>query len=201
MNEEISMRTESGYLISSNKERCSILIRDSDLSANDMIDIFISLHLVLEVSLNAFFRNLSLLSIKKDVDTFEIIKNVDSVNFIDKTIMFIYNSKFNFTSEEELREATRYHSIIGNLKDFSAMRNQLLHGHAISTVFDGRTNRHSRLKQNINLENLKRHILNFQFIFEGMRFYLDKLDSPLTASGKENFKETYLNDTFLPRLR
>jgi len=201
MNEEISMRTESGYLISSNKERCSILIRDSDLSANDMIDIFISLHLVLEVSLNAFFRNLSLLSIKKDVDTFEIIKNVDSVNFIDKTIMFIYNSKFNFTSEEELREATRYHSIIGNLKNFSAMRNQLLHGHSISTVFDGRANRHSRLKQDINLENLKNHVAKFRFIFEGMRFYLDKLDSSLTVSGKKDFKGAYLSDDFLPILR
>ncbi|MCK9345169.1 MAG: hypothetical protein M0P64_03585 [Candidatus Pacebacteria bacterium] len=201
MNEEILARTESLYLINSNKEKCAELIRESDLSAEDMIDIFISLHIVLEVGLNAFFRNLSLLSIKKDVDTFEIIRNVDSVNFIDKTIMFIYNSKFDFLSEEDLHRATAYHSIIGHLKHFSAMRNRLLHGHSISTIFDGERNRHSGLKEDINLENLKRQILKFSFIFEGMKFYLDKLDSPLTESGKESFKAEYLSDEFLPILR
>ena len=194
----VSARKESGYLIVSNKEKCANLIRESELSEKDIIDIFISLHIVLEVSLNTLFRHLALMSIKKDIDEFEVIKNIDNISFIDKTILFIYNSKFEFG--DKIVEATKYHSIIGTLRDFSALRNQLLHGHSISTIFDGQSNRHSTLKKSITLENLDAQIKKFKFILEGMRFYLDYLDSPISSDQRNAFKDSFLSDNFLPHL-
>jgi len=154
LKDSLSIRKESSYLIISNKKKCAKLIIQSDLNENDIIDIFISLHVVLEVGLNALFRHLSLMSIKKDVDEFEIIENIDGINFIDKTILFIYNSKFEFG--DNVADASKYHSIIGTIKNFAAMRNKLLHGHSISTIFDGERNKHSGLKKNIQ----KRTFLN-----------------------------------------
>ncbi len=198
LKDSLSIRKESGYLIISNKEKCAKLISQSDLDEKDIIDIFISLHIVLEVSLNTLFRHLSLMSMKKDVDKFEIMENIDNINFIDKTILFIYNSKFEFG--DEIADANKYHSIIGTMRDFAAIRNKLLHGHSISTIFDGERNRYSGLKKNITLENLEEQIKKFRFILEGMRFYLDHLDSLLTQDGKDNFKQTYLSHDFLPPL-
>lgn len=193
--DSVKARTESEYLISSNKEKCKQLLGKSSLGEGDIIDVLVSLHIILEVSLNTLFRHLSLMGIKKDVDEFEIIKNIDAINFIDKMVLFIYNSKFNF--DTKLAEASRYHSIIGTLKNFAGLRNQLLHGHSISSVFSGGKSRQSPLKKNISPESLESQIEKFKFILGGMRFYLDCLDSSLTPSGKESFKKAYLNDDFL----
>jgi len=192
------VRSESGYLISSNKQKSAELILHSDLDENNIIDILISLHIILEASLSAFYRNIVLMSPKKELGEFEVMKNVDRISFIDKTITFIYFSKFNF--EDKLDEAKRYHSVIAALKDFSAIRNKLFHGHSISTIFDGEKNHHSELKGKITLEMLMEQIKKFKFILEGMRFYFDCLQSSITESGKESFKKEYLSDDFLPHL-
>lgn len=198
MEERISMFKESQHLIITNKEKCSFLAGESELNFNNIIDCLISLHIVLEVSLNSLFRNLSLLSMKKSIDQFKIIENIDNINFIDKTILFIYNSKFNFNGK--LDKATEYHKIIGTMKDFSNIRNKLLHGHSISTIYEQEEKSDSSLKKNISLEYLGEQIKKFRIIMEGMRFYLDCLDSNLTEQGKEDLKKEFLNDDFLPHL-
>ena len=198
VNDSWKARTESGYLVSSNKTKCIDLISHSDLDENNIIDILISLHIILEAGLNAFYRNMVLMSLKKELGEFEVMANVDRVSFIDKTVAFIYFSKFDF--EGKLDEAKKYHSIISALKDFSAIRNKLFHGHSISTIFDGEKNRHSELKGKITLEMLIEQMRKFRFILEGMRFYFDRLQSSMTSSGKESFKKEYLSDEFLPHL-
>lgn len=197
LTDSVRLRIESEYLIISNKKKCKqlLVLGKSDLGEEGIIDVLVSLHIILEVSLNTLFRHLLLMGIKKDVDEFEIIKNIDAINFIDKTVLFIYNSKFNF--EEKLAEASRYHSIIGKLKNFAELRNKLLHGHSISFVFPEGESGQSLLKKKINPESLTDQIEKFKFILEGMRFYLDCLDSSLTQDGKERFKRAYLNDDFL----
>lgn len=193
------MRKESDYLIISNKKKISNLISYSELDENDIIDVLISLHLVLEVGLNTLFRHISLMSIKKRANRFEIIRNLDNISFIDKTVLFIYDSKFNF--DGKMDKANKYHDIIGKLKEFSGVRNKLIHGHSISTIFDGEKNIKSPLKKELSLEKLGEQIKRFTFILEGMSFYLDCLDSPITESGKSDFKKEYLNRDFLPILR
>jgi len=193
--DSVSARTESWHLITSNKKRCTQILQKDTLTEEDIIDLLIALHVVLEVSLNSLFRNLSLMGIKKGIDEFEIAKNIDEINFIHKTTLFIYNAKFDFNGK--LDEATRYHSIIGKLKDFAAPRNKLLHGHTISTVFAAGSQRHSSLRMNVTRSSLNNQIQKFREILEGVRFYLDCLDSSLTQSGKESFKREYLDDSFL----
>jgi len=196
---DISTRLESGYLIVSNKKKCSELINSPELNDNNIVDILISLHIVLEVSLNTLYRHLIASAIKKQIDKFEIIKNIDKINFIDKTVMFIYNSKFNFGSD--LEKANKFHSIIGKMRSFSEARNKLLHGHSISTISEGSQKRHSEVKKMLNPKFLNEQIIKFCSIMEGMRFYLDCLNSELTPSGKEQYKKSFLDDSFLPILR
>ncbi len=198
----IIAKTESTHLLNSNKEKCKQLISFSKLGDNDIIDTLISLHLVLEVGLNHFYRHLSLLSIKKDISHQEVIKNIDNISFIDKTVLFIYNSKFNFDSPEKLIKAAECHKIINRLRDFAGVRNKLLHGHSISTIYygEGRKER-SSLKEKINLKFLNQQIKTFRLIMEGLRFYLDCLESSLTEQGKKDFKESFLDDSFIPSAR
>lgn len=197
----VKLRSESVYLIIANKKKCAEILDKSDLSDDDIIDVFISLHLILEVSLNALFRQLSLRFIntmriiKKGIDELEMIENIDNIDFITKTTLFIYNSKFNF--DNKLPEAAKYHSIIGTLKKFSEMRNRLLHGHSISTIIEDGTSRDSKLKKNLTKKYLEEQIVKFKFIMEGIRFYLDCLDSSLSPEGKESYKNEFLSDDFL----
>jgi len=195
--EEINIQNESEYLITSNKEKSVQLLGASDLNFNDIIDILISLHMVLEISLNALYRHLSLLSIKKNIGEIQIRENIDNIDFINKTILFIYNSNFNFNGK--LTKAKEYHKIINTIKDFSGIRNKLIHGHSIVRIQDGDGARFdSALRRDINLKFLGKQIKKFRFILKGMCFYLDCLDSNLTEQDKNNLKQRYLDDRFLP---
>lgn len=195
---QISSKLESGYLILSNRKKCFDLIEKSELEDNDIADILISLHIVLEVSLNTLYRHLIGSVIKKEVNKLEVMENIDNINFIDKTVLFIYNSKFKF---KDISKATEYHKIIGTLRKFSEARNKLLHGHSISTVFEGESKKLSKTKKMLNPQFLKEQIKRFCFIMEGMKFYIDCLDSELTEKGKEQYKKSYLDDSFIPILR
>lgn len=197
--ENISMRTKSDYLIISHRKKCKDLIEISPLSPEDIIDILISLHIVLEVGINAFFRQITLNAIKKTIGTLDVVKNIDQISFIDKTTLFIYNSTFDFSGKND--QASEYHKIIGMLKDFSGIRNSLLHGHAIMTVSNGVDVQHSKLKEQINLKYLDEQLKKFRFILEGLSFYFDCLVSSWTSSGKEDLKKEYLDISFLPHFR
>ena len=195
VSESISARLESSYLIIKNKEICSNILRLQDPAENDLIDFFVSIHLVMEISLNTFFRMVSLAEMQKRVDPLAVIKNLDGINFIDKTILFIYNSHFNFSGN--LDDADRYHSIIGQLRQFSEPRNKLLHGHSISTIFHQDINRHSDTRNIITQDRMNNQINLYKNIMTGLKFYFDCLQSSFSASGKDSIKREYLDDEFL----
>lgn len=191
----VSVREESVYLRASNKWKCQQILGKESLTEGDIVDFLVALHIVLEVSLNSLLRDLCLSGIKKNINEQKIAQNVDEISFIHKVILFIYNSKFNYG--DRLDVATRYHETIGKLKEFSEIRNKLLHGHSISTIYEEGQPRHSSLRGKLNRQYMDKQIERFRFIMEGMRFYLDCLDSPYTPSGKEDLKHTYLEDEFL----
>jgi hypothetical protein len=195
VSESISARLESGYLIIKNKEICSSILRMQNPGENDLIDFFVSIHLVMEISLNTFFRMVSLTEMQKRVDPLAVIKNLDGINFIDKTILFIYNSHFNFNGN--LDNADRYHSVIGQLRQFSEPRNKLLHGHSISTIFHQDTNRHSDTRNMITQEKMNNQINLYKNIMDGLKFYFDCLQSSFSVSGKDSVKREYLDYEFL----
>lgn len=195
VSDSMSTTVESGYLVSSNRQKCRQLLRINNWSDENLIDFFISLHLVLEVGLNSFLRHISLQEMQKRIERLKLIKNLDNINFIEKTILFIYNSKFDFGPN--LNDADKYHSIIDTIRDFSAPRNQLLHGHSLSTVYENGNTKQSGLRSQIQPKNVQLQINKFIFIMEGMRFYFDCLQSTFTPFGKESLKNEYLDCNFL----
>ncbi len=190
---------DSDYLIISNKKKCKDLLTAEKLSSESVIEILVSLHFVLEIGLNKFFRQVSLLSIKVWVPSIDLINNLDNISFIDKTILFLYNSYFDFGSEEKRNKAKKYHSIIGKLKNFASTRNKIFHGHSISTFLIERKLVHSEAKKKTSLEELKKQIEAFCFITEGMGFFLDCLKCPITTSAKDALKSSYLSCEFIPK--
>ena len=67
---------DSLYLLQSNRLKCQELLNKETLGENDIIDIYISLHIVLEVSFNALHRQIITSQIVKPIDRLEVIKNI-----------------------------------------------------------------------------------------------------------------------------
>ncbi len=199
MQYSITTVEESKYLIYSNKRKCSFILKKNNITEEDYIDFYISLHLVLEVSLNAFYRKNVLTHIQNPKNQIEIIKNLDKISFLNKTILFLYNSTFIFKDDDTYKKATEYHSIINTIRDFSSVRNSLIHGGSISSVYlDGEETKITDIKKMLNMEGVKKQKDKFLFIIKGMRFYLDNLDSQYwKKNGKKYLKNEFLDDSFL----
>ncbi|MFA5368567.1 MAG: hypothetical protein WC303_01000 [Candidatus Paceibacterota bacterium] len=203
---------ESNYLISHNKEICkSILVEINKNKENsdyhkmkikeDLSVFFISLHLVLEIGLNAFFRKIHLKQIKKELDPIKVAENLDGISFIDKTILFIYNSKFNF---DDIQKATDYHKIIRKIKNFNEIRNKLMHGHSIGfdigNLEDGKlpeSFEDSKLFKLLTIKNCENQIELFLEIMEGMSYYFESLESDYSKDDIKKFKDLYLSGDFI----
>jgi hypothetical protein len=184
-------RTESFYLLTSNRDRCRRLLSLKEITEDEIIDTLVGLHLVLEIGINAFHRELTSIQIKKAVDHLIILDNLDRISFIDKTILFIYNSNFNF--EGKIKEATDYHSIIGHMKKFSDIRNKLLHGSTVMTIYasDDKPEKKSPTRNLLTLKTLHEQIESFKTIMAGMRFYA-------ACYGHHLNGDNFLDDGFIP---
>ncbi len=194
--DSLSMTLESNYLLISSREKLASLLSKQNIDRNDIIDIFIALHLVLELGINHLFRKIIIPTLKKNIDTHVMIDNLDGISFIDKTIMFIYYSKFNFG---DIDEASEHHSIINKLRAFSEMRNKILHGHSVSEISKDGESSSSNLRKNLTSSKLFQQIEYFKSILKGLSYYLDSLElDPLTLVGKEQLKTSYLDYSFIP---
>lgn len=198
MLDTIQTYQESLYLLLSNRQKCQELLNKETLEENDIIDIYISLHLVLEVGLNGLHRQIITSQIVKPIDKHEVIRNIDGIGFIEKTILFIYNAHFDFRSD--LNESAIHHKIIGKLKGFAGIRNKLLHGHSIGSLTDDENvTSISDARSNLDIDKLKTQIKLFIDINNGMKFFLDHLDNDGWSDGYiEDLKNEYLNYSFIP---
>ena len=194
----VQVYTDSLYLLQSNRLRCQELLNKDRLDENDFIDIYISMHIVLEVSLNALHRQLITSRIVKPINRMEVIENVDRIGFIEKTILFIYNANFNFSTGYE--ESAIHHRIIGKLRTFSGIRNKLLHGHSIASLMvDEQTTRISSARSNLTFDKLKVQIKLFIEIYDGMKFFINHLELEGMDQGfKEDLITQYLTYDFIP---
>lgn len=192
----VASHSESYYLIDSNKERCQSIFTKDKWQDGELIEGYIALHIVLEASLNSLFRQLALRSLKKGIDEITVMNNIDHISFVDKTILFIYNSSFDF--DAKLDQAAEYHMIIGKLRAFCEIRNQLLHGHAIATITNSKgVTSHTKARQNIDYERLVQQLNYYRSIVEGLSFYVNCLIG-LGDGDKKRFIEQYLDSSFLP---
>lgn len=198
ISDHIAIKSESSYLIKSHRDKVRELIANSKLDQEDIIDILISLHIVLEVGVNAFFRQILPIIKSRDVFVFDkFTENLDSINFGDKVAMFIYSGSFDLSGKE--KEAREYHKIIKKIKHFSEMRNKLLHGHAISSLYEDGKSEHSTLSKKLNLKTMGEQMKSFRTIVEGLAFYFQcYTQGGFTPAGKEQYIKEYLDTSFLP---
>lgn len=187
------------YLINGSKQKCrNIWLKDA-IDENEMVDFLVFLHIILESSLNAIFREHAIEKLKKNVNKFEVIENLDKISFIDKTVLFIYNSDFDFTND--LEEAGIHHRIIGHLRNFSGVRNLLLHGHSISSLHnsDG-TETLSKARKLLNRETMESQVELFKQICDGITFFIvhlsDKNHAEMLMTSSQEY---YLGYSFLRR--
>ncbi len=191
--------TESDYLITSRREKCARLLSQPELHEEDMIELYIALHVVLEVGLNALLRRITLWHAQPAFDRREVINQVDDINFKDKTALFLYYGHFNFGQKTE--QAKNHQSILKKMAHFSEIRNQLLHGHSISTfILEGQAH-DSSVRRKMNPKTLAKQIGLFRDIIQGMIFYLECLDLEGRPLDKEELRKKYLDLSFLEKTK
>lgn len=187
-----SIIAESLHLLNSNKDKCRTIILKTDKSPNDIADFLISLHMVLEISINALLRDIIVNNLQKGIDKAQIVDNLDRISFIDKATLFVYMEKYDF--DGKISDANEQHKLIGLMKDFSQARNLLMHGSMIGSFLDDGSSPSvavSRLTNNY----MEQQISKFKRIYVGMKFYLQHLK--YCYSDKDYLLDKFLNDSFL----
>lgn len=189
---------ESLHLLLSNKEKCKSILTKPDKTDGDIMEFLISLHLVLELGLNAFFRHIIMTQLQKGIEQTKVASNLDKISFIDKVILFIYMPSFNFDGEGDIDRADTYHEAIGKLRNFAGVRNKLLHGHMVAQFRYSDTNIvETETALLLNEDTLRQQITDFKFIMNAIAFYFDHLDSSFTQVGKLDLKAQFLDTGFL----
>jgi hypothetical protein len=192
----VTFTLEHHYILISNRDKCEKLLKKKKRTRTDIIDFLVSLHLVLEVGLNAFYRNIILIQLQKGIEQTVVANNLDNIDFINKTALFFYLPSFDFGGR--ISDADKYHAAIGKLKQFCEVRNRLLHGHMDGQINYGEERVvHTRTSELISENTIKTQIEIFQFVMESVKFYFDHLKSSITVDGKENIKYFYLSASFL----
>lgn len=193
----MAVRLENHYLFMKSKQRCQEILNKKEISVGEIIDFLINLHFVLEIGLNGFFRQIILTQTQSTIDKIKIAENLDKINFIDKTILFFYLPHFDFKGD--IQNVNKYHAAIGKLKEFSEIRNKLLHGHidAIISYEDGSSTRSVTNQLTNNKNTMQKQIDAFKFIIEAISFYFDHFESAFSKTLKQELKNLYLNTDFL----
>lgn len=197
--ESLSIRKESSHLLNLHRKIVYSLLCKSNLDQTELMEVLISLHIVLEIGINTFLRQIFLSPKNRTIfDQTKIIDNLDNISFGDKVAVFIYSSEFDF-KDDEIKTAKDFHKIIGEIKHFSAMRNKLLHGHGVIEIFEEGGSQKSALSKELNPNKLHQQIKSFSFILNGLAFYFKHYtQGGWTEAGKQQYIDSYLDTKFLP---
>ena len=169
-----SVISESYHILTKNVDECRRIVNKEDKSLNDIADFLISLHLVLEISINALIREIIVNNLQKTIDKAKIVGNLDRISFIDKTVLFVYMEKYDFPVYEDILAADEHHGIIGTMKSFAETRNFLMHGSMIGGFLDGKSS-NTVVVPRLTMEHMNDQIGKFKKICDGMKFYLEHL--------------------------
>ncbi|MDD5026499.1 MAG: hypothetical protein PHH13_03960 [Candidatus Peribacteraceae bacterium] len=196
--ESVRLEVESLYLLISNRKKCTnILLKGDDITKEDRMDFLISLHLVLELGLNALMRKV-IKSGKRHYTNYESIDNhIDQVSYLDKLRIWLFSVSFKGVDADELGNNM---DIIGNLINFSEARNKLLHGHMIGRIEYASGEQPSRTTRAHDLtteEFMNCQIDLFIKIVKSMSFFIRGFEATLTDEGRESFIKEYLDTSFL----
>ncbi|HBA36837.1 TPA: hypothetical protein DCZ15_03105 [Candidatus Falkowbacteria bacterium] len=201
------LKTDDSFLVY-NRDKCRELINKGLNNKEDIMQFLLSLHIVLEVGINSFFRALIL------VRRFGGFKTdcIDQVSFIDKITMFFYLPYSSGVISSEVIEQNR--SAISKLKSFAEVRNKLMHGHINAEIFEtpdnlfaGKIKKVTATAKLIHNDVVIKQISDFKFIVSSLSFFIntywDSFGIEETKEGKRiiNVKsgliDFYLNGSFL----
>ncbi|MFC1843273.1 hypothetical protein ACFLZ5_00600 [Thermodesulfobacteriota bacterium] len=205
-------KTFSFQILQSYRNKVTHLFNKSNRSEAETAELLINLHFVLELGLNILFSNLAPIMCVQKIPGFDkesishnaglqlndkIIEDVDSVSYLQKTIMFIYFTRFQVKTIDELNELSNHYKIVGKIKKFNETRNKLVHGHSIHTIHKENEQIMSQAKKKLSTKNVNEQIELFKSILKSMEFFLMNLHFPaFTQEGREILKELYLNGEF-----
>lgn len=201
------LRIDDSFLIY-NRNKCHELINKGLNNKEDIMRFLLSLHIVLEVGINSFFR--TLISVRR-FGGFKV-DCIDQVNFIDKVTMFFYLPYSSDIISLETIEQNR--GAISKLKNFAEVRNKLMHGHINAEIFEtaddlftGKAKKLTTTAKLIHNDVVIKQISDFKFIINSILFFLDTYWDSLgieeTEEGKKiidiksGLIDLYLNDSFL----
>lgn len=196
------------YLIHSSRGKCKKILEKTNLNENDIIELFLYLHLILEISINyllSYILKLKLNTVfQNEEDILSFIEQLETIPFSNKILLFISYSTFQFKSEEKENMIKFYKKLPGIIREFTGIRNKLLHGHNISETgsvsTEGGTNiiHTSKIKKELNQKKVNSQVLNFYKINKIISIFILKSDSSLTISGRNTLINSYLDTSFIP---
>jgi hypothetical protein len=132
-------QTESLYVIQSSRKVCNKILKKENPTKEDAIDFLINLHLVLECSLNMFFR-VKLIHNRCEAFGLKKSEDLDEISFLHKITMFINSINFNDVKNEnrfDKAEIKKHYEIISKIKVFNFYRNKIIHGSMLGDI-DGK---------------------------------------------------------------
>ena len=187
INDNISYEIENLYLLLSNREKCKSLLQIEEITIENKIDFLISIHLVLEIWINIFFRKLLFFSIIKD---YKIIKNYENIWYKEKVVSFIAMLDFN-KYRDDIKFNEYSSKLPWKIQKFNEYRNSLLHWHFIW--------RNQKWELWISKKINEKGICNkqkeeFIYIINGLIYLVDLYDCKIW---KEDFKNQFLDKSFL----
>lgn len=192
-----SVFVESVALSEFHKSNCKKFMQNIDIANEiDYVNFLVSLHIVLEVSLNSFYRQLFHFT---SMPTFNINRlsaneEIDRITFIDKTRFFIYCFSFDLSKVEKVKD---HNKLIRKLKAFCEPRNKLLHGHSISTFLHNGNETWSTTKKAVTLDKCMTQLILFNEIMDIISFYLDCLNLNIQDDLKSDLKNQYLDKFYI----
>ena len=184
------------HFIKEKKNLCSNFLKNlkvRNMEGHEYMDFMLNLHLILELSINEFFRHITLVGFghqnnyvyKTDEG---IIDDIDSIRFLHKIIMFQYWSRPYCFDEDNFQEPDSdsgwekngedmetcmqvFRDLIPNIRKFNNIRNMIVHG-ADKIV---RKSKQKNIETQIQL--YKEIMVGVSFLFDQSTIFVSKFDN------------------------
>lgn len=194
------MNISKNQFFFSKKRVCNDFLQKYTLNDVEILDFLLSLHLVLEIGVNSFFRSLYYIYSNLEFSKYENL--LDDVSFLNKIQYFLSSNRFTYRDGKEVDEAEKLaKQVISDIKNFNEVRNKIVHGHSISE-YSGAVSKKSKLLELIRPSQVKDQVERFKKIIDSLNYFVDRLvinstDISIPSDQIRQFQEDFLSYNFL----
>ena len=190
--DSIKIKIESSAFFAKKRDDCVQLLSKENPSELDIMEFMLNLHLVLEIGVNAFFRNYF-----QHISCIDEIKDthvIDEISFIDKVKFFLVSNNFTFQSGDDRKIANKKSTaLISDIMVFSSIRNKIIHGHSVSESNQVK----SKLKKQLTPAYTNDFIEKYKEIILSLNYFIDRMDSSINRQQIALFQKNWLSVDFL----